>query len=161
MKRSRGIVGLLTLGFVCGSVATAAAVVFITVLELLTLFSIVGLTFNTFADIRAVPEPPGETAACDIVIEILDEQGRVLDTRNERVPAGEMLSLQYRSRGGPGETDAIRARVKSRTVPRRPLPPGPCPILGSLQVIDASSGKTEAMMMPAGQRVVHEVIPVP
>jgi hypothetical protein len=72
-----------------------------------------------------------------------------------------MLSLQYRSRAGPGETDAIRARVKSRTVPRRPLPPGPCPILGSLQVIDASSGKTEAMMMPAGQRVVHEVIPVP
>jgi hypothetical protein len=59
--------------------------------------------------------------------------------------------------GGPGETDVIRATVKSRTVP--PLPPGPCPVLARLQVVDASSGKTEALMLPGMQRVVREVIP--
>lgn len=161
MKRSRGIVGLLPLVLVFGSITTASAIILVTVLELLTLFAIVGLTFDTYADVRAVPDPPGEIAACDIVIEILDEHGQALDTRQARVPAGEIVSLQYRSRRGPGETDAIRATVKSRTVPQRPPPPGPCPILASLQVIDASSGKTEAMMMPAVQRVVREVIPAP
>jgi hypothetical protein len=72
-----------------------------------------------------------------------------------------MVTLQYRSRSGPGSTDAIRATVRSRTVPRRSLPPGPCPILASLQVVDESTGKTEAMMMPVQQRTVREVIPAP
>jgi hypothetical protein len=160
MQRSR-ILGSLPLALVLGGAVTASAVVLAVVLELLTLFAIVGLTFDTYAELRAVPDPPKEVAACDVVIEILDAQGLVLDTHRARVPAGETASLQFRSRSGPGETDAIRARVRSRTVPQRPRPPGPCPILASLQVVGSSTGKTEALMLPATQRVVREVSPVP
>jgi hypothetical protein len=151
----------LPLTVVLGSVAPAAAVILVIVLELLTLFSVVGLTFATHADVRAVAEPPADVESCDIVISILDEHGQVLDSVQARVPSGGMVTLQYRSRSGPGSTDAIRATVRSRTVFRRSLPPGPCPILASLQVVDESTGKTEAMMMPAQQRTVREVITAP
>lgn len=158
MKRSRGIGVLLTLGLVVGCVATASAVVLLVVIPMLSLFAAVGLSFTYYADVHVVPVPD-EAGVCNVVISILDEHGQALETREERIPAGEKVSLQHRSRAGPGETDVIRATVKSRTVP--PLPPGPCPVLASLQVVDASSGKTEALMLPAVQRVVREVIPAP
>ena len=160
-RKDRSLMVALPLAVVVGSVVPAAAVILVTILETLTLFSIVGLTFATHADVRAVADPPPGVAACDIVISVLDDQGQILDSQQARVPSGEMLTLQYRSRSVPGGTDAIRATVKSRTVPRRPLPPGPCPILASLQVVDESTGKTEAMMIPAQQRIVREVIPAP
>ena len=162
MKRLRGPLMLaLPLAAVFGSVATASAVILLVVLDQLTLFAIVGLTFARYADVRAVADPPGDVTACDITISIHDERNQVLDTREARVPPGEVLTLQYRSRSGPGDTEAIRATIKSRTVPRLPIPPDPCPILASLQVVDGSTGRTEAMMMPAQQRTVREVISRP
>lgn len=151
----------LPLAVVLGGVAPAAAVILITIIELLTLFSIVGLTFTTYADVRAVADPAADVAVCDIVICVLDDQGQILDSVQARVSSGEMATLRYRSRSVLGGTDPVRATVKSRTVPRRPLPPEPCPILASLQVVDESTGKTEAMMMPVQQRIVREVIPAP
>jgi len=159
MKRPRGPLMLaLPLAAVFGSVAAAPAVILLVILELLTLFSIVGLTFTRYADVRAVADPPDDVTACDIAISILDAQGHILDTQRARVPPGELLTLRYRSRSGPGDTEAIRAVIKSRTVPRPPLKPDPCPVLASLQVVDESTGRTEAMMLPAEQRVVREVI---
>jgi len=156
------LVLLLPLALVFGSVATVSAVILIVVLELLTLFSIVGLSFAVYADVRAVPMPPADVAACDVVISVLDERGDIRDTRQFfNVAPGEMVSLQYRSRAEPGGTEPIRATVRSRTVPRSPHPPGPCPILASLQVVDETSGRTEAMMMPAAQQVVRETTPKP
>jgi hypothetical protein len=160
--RVRGtIMTSLSLALIVGTAATASAVILIVVLALLTLFSVVGITFASHADVRAVPTPPADVAACDIVISILDERGETLDTRQARVASGEVVTLQYRSRAEPGATQAIRATIKSWTVPRRPLPPGPCPILASLQVVDDTTGRTEAMMMPAAEQVVRETIPAP
>jgi hypothetical protein len=162
MTRSRRtLVFVLPLGLILGSAATVSAVILLVVLELLTLFAIVGLSFTFHADIRAVPTPPADVAACDIVISVLDERGAVLDSRQARVASGEMLTLQYRSRAEPGGTEPIRATVKSRTVLGNPHPPGPCPILASMQVVDEISGRTEALMMPAAQEVVRERVPVP
>jgi hypothetical protein len=162
MKRSRGfLVFVLPLVLVCGSAATVSAVILIVVLELLTLFAVVGLSFTFYADVRAVPTLADEASACDIVISVLDERGDILDTRQARVASGEMVSLRYQSRAERGSTEAIRATIRSRTVPRRPLPPGPCPILASMQVVDGATGRTEAMMMPAIQEVVRETIPTP
>jgi hypothetical protein len=146
---------------VLGSVAAASAVILITVVTFLTLFAVVGLTFVSYAEVRAVPMPSADVAACDVVISVLDERGDVLDTRQARVPSGEMVSLRYQSRAQPGSTDLIRATIRSRTVPPAPRPPGPCPILGSLQVVDGSTGRTEAMMMPVSQETVRETIAAP
>jgi len=162
MKRSRGLlVPVLPLAVVFGTAATASAVILIVVLELLTLFSIVGLSFASYADVRAVAMPPGDAAACDIVINVLDERGGILDTVQGQVASGEMITLRYRSRAEPGATEPIRATIRSRTVPRRPVPPDPCPILSSLQVVDGTTGRTDAMMMPASQEVVRAKIPAP
>jgi hypothetical protein len=162
MRRSRGtLVFVLPLALILGSAATVSAVILLVVLELLTLFSIVGLSFASHADVRAVPTPPADVAACDVIISVLDEHGGVLDSRQARVASGEMLALQYRSRAEPGGTEPIRATVKSRTVPRHPHPPGPCPILASMQVVDELSGRTEAMIMPAAQQVLRETVPAP
>jgi hypothetical protein len=119
------------------------------------------LSLASYADVRAVPTPPADVAACDIVISILDERGETLVTRQTRVASGDVVTLQYRSRAEPGATQAIRAAIKSWTVPRRPLPPGSCPILASLQVVDGTTGRTEAMLMPAAEQVVRETIPAP
>jgi hypothetical protein len=162
MNRAHGTLMLsLPLALVFGGVATASAVILLIVLKLLTLFAVVGLTFTSFADIRAVPTPPADVAACDLVITVLDERGEILDTRQARVASGEMVTLRYRSRAEAGGMEAIRATITSLTVPRRPLPPGPCPILASMQIVDATTGRTEAMMMPAGQQEVREAIPAP
>ena len=162
MKRSRGLlVPVLPLAVVFGAAATASAVILIVVIELLTLFAIVGLSFASYADMRAVAMPSGDATACDIVINVLDERGGILDTVQAQVAAGEMITLRYRSRAEPGATEPIRATIRSRTVPRRPVPPDPCPILASLQVVDGTTGRTEAMMMPASQEVVREKIPAP
>lgn len=161
MRRSRSVlVFALPLALVFGTGTTVAAVILIVVLELLTLFAIVGLTFASYADVRAVPTPADGVAACDIVISVLDERGDTLDFQQARVASGQMLTLRYRSRAERGSTEAIRATIRSRTVPRSPLPPGPCPILASLQVVDGT-GRTEAMMMPAAQDIVRDKIPVP
>jgi hypothetical protein len=105
--------------------------------------------------------PSDDAAACDILISVLDERGGILDTVQGQVASGQMLTLRYRSRAEPGSTEPIRATIRSRTVPRRPLPPDPCPVLASLQVVDGTTGRTEAMMMPASQEVVREKIPAP
>src|SRR5262249_45156568 len=161
MRTARPLVWLSASALVLGSAAIASAVILITVLTMLTLFAIVGLTFETYADVHVVADPPDAAAACDIGIEILDEHGQVLDTRQARVPAGEMVALQYRSQASPGGTDPIRASVKSRTVTRHPVLPGPCPILASVQVVEAGSGKTVAVIMPVTQRILREVVPAP
>jgi hypothetical protein len=162
MTRSRGtLVFVLPLVLVLGSAATVSAVILLVVLDLLTLFAVVGLSFAFHADVRAVPTPPADVAACDVVISVLDEGGVVLDSREARVASGQTLALQYRSRAEPGGTEPIRATVRSRTVPRSPLPPGPCPILASMQVVDEISGRTEAMMMPAAQEPVRQRVPAP
>jgi hypothetical protein len=162
MKPSRGLlVPVLPLAVVFGTAATASAVILIVVLELLTLFAVVGLNFVFYADVRAVPTPSADVAACDIVISVLDERGDPLDSVQARVASGEMTTLRYRSRAEPGATEPIRATIRSRTVPRSPLPPGPCPILASMQVVDGTAGRTEAMMMPASQEVVRQTIPAP
>ncbi len=89
MSRSHGTLMLsLPLALVFASVATASAVIFLIVLKLLTLFAVVGLSFTSFADIRAVPTPPADVAACDLVITVLDERGEILDTRQARPPRG-------------------------------------------------------------------------
>ena len=161
MKRSRGLlVPVLPLAVVFGTAATASAVILMVVLTLLTLFAIVGLSFASYADVRAVPTPSGDVAACDIVINVLDERGDILDTVQGRVAVGEMITLRYRSRAEPGSTEPIRATIRSRTVPRIPHPPDPCPILASMQVVDGT-GRTEAMMAPASQEAVREKIPTP
>jgi hypothetical protein len=162
MKRSRVLlVPVLPFAAVFGTAATASAVILIVVIELLTLFALVGLSFTFYADVRAVPMPSADVAACDIVISVLDERGDIRDTVQARVASGEMVTLRYRSRAEPGSTEPIRATIRSRTVPRSPLPPGPCPILASMQVVDGTTGRTEAMMMPASQEVVREKIPAP
>ena len=162
MKRPAGIVvPVLPLAFVLGSAAAASAVILIMTLTTLTLFAVVGLTFISYAEVRAVPVPTADVPACDIVISILDERGNVLDSREARVPSGETISLRYQSRAERGTTEAIRATIRSRTARPVPLPPGPCPLLGSLQVVDGSTGRTEAMMMPASQEIVRETIPRP
>jgi len=162
MTRLRGLlVPVLPLAVVAGTAAIASAVILIVVLELLTLFAIVGLSFTSYADVRAVAMPSGDAAACDIVINVLDERGGILDTVQGQVASGETITLRYRSRAEPGSTEPIRATIRSRTVPRRPVPPDPCPILASLQVVDGSTGRMEAMMMPASQEVVREKIPAP
>ena len=163
MNRSRGmLVPLLPLALVFSSVATVSAIILIVVVSLLTLFAVVGVSFTYYADVRAVPMPSADVGACDVVISVLDERGDILDTRQFfNVAPGEMVSLQYRSRAEPGGTEPIRATVRSRTVPRSPHPPGPCLILASLQVVDGTSGRTEAMMMPASQQVVRETTPGP
>ena len=161
MKRSRGVLVLaLPLALVFGSVATASAVILLVVVELLTLFALVGLSFTLYADVRAVPTA-SDVAACDIVISVLDERGDTLDTRQARVAWGEGVTLRYQSRAERGSTEAIRATIRSRTAPRWPLRPGPCPILASMQVVDSTTGRTEAIMMPAAQEVVRETIPAP
>ena len=160
MKRSRVLL-VLVLAAVFGTAATASAVILIVVIELLTLFALVGLSFTFYADVRAVPTPSADVAACDIVISVLDERGDIRDTVQARVASGEMVTLRYRSRAEPGSTEPIRATIRSRTVPRSPLPPGPCPILASMQVVNGTTGRTEAMMMPASQEVVREKIPAP
>jgi hypothetical protein len=162
VTRSRGrFVFVLSLALVLGSGATASAVILQVVVEMLTLFAMVGLSFAFHADVRAVPTPTADVAACDIVISVLDEGGVVLDTREARVPSGQALALQYRSRAERGGTESIRATVKSRTAPRPPLPPGPCPVLASMQVVDEISGRTEAIMMPAAQQLVRETVLAP
>ena len=162
MKRSCGmLVSVLPLTLIFGTVATVSAVILIVVVELLTLFAVVGLSFTFYADVRAVPTPSADVVACDIVISVLDERGDILDTRQARVASGEMVTLRYRSRAEPGSTEVIRATIRSRTVPRLPLPPGPCPILASMQVVDGTTGRTEAMMMPAAQEDVRVRIPAP
>jgi hypothetical protein len=161
MKRSPALlVPLLPLAVVFGTATTASAVILIVVLELLTLFAVVGLTFTSYADVRAVPRPSTDVEACDIMIGVLDERGDILDSVQARVASGEMLALRYRSRADPGATEPIRATIRSRTVSRSPLPPGPCPILASIQVVDGT-GRTEAMMMPASQDVVRREITAP
>jgi len=162
MKRSRALlVPVLPLAVVFGTAAAASAVILIVVLTLLTLFAVVGLSFASYADVRAVPTPSGDVAACDIVISVLDERGGTLDTVQGQVASGGMLTLRYRSRAEPGSTEPIRATVRSRTVPRGPHPPDPCPVLASMQVVNGTTGQTEAMMMPASQEVVREKIPAP
>jgi uncharacterized protein (DUF58 family) len=161
MKRSRSIAWLLPLVLVVGNVTTASAVILLVVIQMLTLFSSVGLSFVYSVEVRAVADPPEDVAACDIVIDIRNEHGEIVDAQQDRVPAGKMLSLQYGSRRSPGETDIVRAVVKSKTVPRDPLPPGPCPILASMQLVNTSTGETEAVILPVVQRVTREVILVP
>jgi hypothetical protein len=161
MAHARGIVWALLPVLVLGSVTATSAVVLLVVIAMLTLFSAVGLSFVYYADVRAVAVPADESAACEIAIEILDEQGQMVDKRQARVAAGETLALQYRSRAARGETDTIRAVVKSWTVPPRPLPPGPCPVLASLQLVDARTGQTVGIMIPVSQRTSREVIEVP
>jgi hypothetical protein len=151
----------IPLALLFGGVSTVSAVILIVVLKLLTLFAIAGLSFTSFADVRVVPIPPPDVTACDLVITILDERGGILATQETRVASGEMVTLRYRSRAALGGTEAVRATVTSVTVPRRPLPPGPCPILASMQIIDETSGRTEAMMMPAAQQEVRETIRAP
>ena len=162
MKRSRGwLMLVLALAIVFGTAATVAAIVLVVVLEFLTLFAIVGLSFTSYADVRAVPTPSADVAVCDIVISVLDERGDVLDTVQARVASGEMVTLRHRSRAEPGSTEPIRATIRSRTVPPGPRPPDPCPILASMQVVDGATGRTDAMMMPASQEVVRRKIPAP
>ena len=162
MKRSpTWLAPLLPLAVVFGAAATASAVVLLIVLELLTLFAIVGLSFTSYADVRAVPTPPVDVPACDVVISVLDERGDIRDTVQVRVAPGEMAALRYRSRAEPGSTEPIRATIRSRTVPLGANPPDACPILASMQVVDGASGRTEAMMMPASQEVVRQRIPAP
>ena len=155
------LVFVLPLTLVLGSAATVSALILQVVIDMLTLFAIVGLSFTFRADIRAVPTPPADVAACDIVISVLDGGGVVLDTREARVPSGQAFTLQYRSRAARGGTEPIRATVKSRTASRPPLPPGPCPVLASMQVIDEISGRTEAMLMPAAQQLMRETVRAP
>lgn len=150
---------MLPLGVIVGGATAASAIILIPVLQLLTLFAIIGLTFTTYADVHVVADP-ADVAACDIVISILDDQGRVLDTVRARVDAGKAVTLRYRSVSGPGETEAIRATVRSWTVPRTG-PPGPCPILASMQIVDARSGQTLVTTLPIAQRTERELIPAP
>ena len=99
MTRLRGLlVPVLPLAVVAGTAAIASAVILIVVLELLTLFAIVGLSFTSYADVRAVAMPSGDAAACDIVINVLDERGGILDTVQGQVASGETITLRYRSR---------------------------------------------------------------
>ena len=95
------------------------------------------------------------------MINVLDERGGILDSVQGQAASGETITLRYRSRAELGSTEPIRATIRSRTVPRRPLPPDPCPVLASLQVVDSTTGRMEAMMMPASQEVVREKIPAP
>src|SRR2546426_10646473 len=119
MKRSRAmLVSVLPLALVFGSVTTVPAVLLLVVVELLTLFALVGLSFTFYADVRAVPTPSADVAACDIVISVLDGRGDTLDTLQARVAPGEGVTLRYRSRAERGSTEAIRATIRSRTVPR-------------------------------------------
>lgn len=149
----------LPLALIASIAPMVSAVILLVVIQLLTLFPVVGLAFAFYADVHVVPKPADDVLACDVVISILDERGVALDTRAVQVATGEVFSLRYRSRAGPGASEPIRATIKSRTVPPSPLPPGPCPILASLQVVDGTTGRTEALIMPAVQEVVRETIP--
>ena len=156
MKRSPAwLVPVLPFALVFSTAATAAAVILLPVLTLLTLVAVVGLTFTSYVDVRAVAMPTGEVAACDVVISVLDERGGILDSVQARVASGQMVALRYRSRAEAGATEPIRATIRSQTVPPVPRPPEPCPILGSLQVVDGTTGRTEAWMMPASQETVR------
>lgn len=100
------------------------AIILIVVVELLTLFAVVGLTFTSYAD-RAVPKRSEDGEACDIVMSVLDERGDILDSVQARAASGEMMALRYRGGAEAGATEAIRATIRSRTVPRSPPPTGP------------------------------------
>jgi hypothetical protein len=156
--RARYVV-VCTLLALFGVPAAASAVILQLVLPLLTLFSIVGVTFTTFSGeplrqvtLHVVPVPDRATE-CDLELHILDELGQVLDMRDVRARAGEAVSHDYRGRGA-GVPERIRAVVKSTNVPGSPGPPGPCPILASLQITSAQTGAIEAILLPAIQ---HEI----
>ena len=72
-------------------------------------------------------------------------------------------TLQSSEVSAPDETVATRAKKQERENGNGTGAPGAelNLILASLQVVDGTSGRTEAMMMPASQQVVRETTPGP
>ena len=151
-KKDRALMLALPLAVVLGSVAPAAAVILLIVLELLTLFSVVGLTFATHADVRAVADPPADVESCDIVISILDEHGQILDSVQARVPSGEMVTLQY--------THLFGAVPKvDYDVVFVPFDGGAEVVVGTIRTNPAGNGQVHARdVFKPGTRGVGEVV---
>jgi hypothetical protein len=165
MRHSRAkLFALTAAAALVGIPGAASAVVLIVVISQLTLFAIVGVVFTTAAGdpvrqvtLHVVPMPD-DAAECDLELQVLDELGQALETKEARARAGEAVSHDYRGQGVRGQTERIRITVKSRTVPRRPPHPGPCPVLASVQVTNLQSGAVEAVLRPSEQRALREVI---
>ena len=111
---------LTTSAALIGIPVAASAVILIVVVSLLTLFAIVGVVFTTAAGdpvrlvtLHVVPVPD-DAAECDLQLQILDELGQVLESRDARGRAGEAVSHEYRGQGARGQTERIRIAVSPR-----------------------------------------------
>lgn len=168
MRHSRAkLIAFTTSVALVGIPVGASAIVLIVVLSMLTLFAIVGVVFTTAAGdpvrqvtLHVVPMPD-DASECDLELKILDELGQVLETRDARAHAGDVVSHDYRGQGGRGQTERIRIVVKSKTVPKQPPHPDPCPVLASVQITNLQSGAVEAVLLPSEQRRLREVIRSP
>ena len=117
----------------------------------------VGVTADQVARINVLapsinpPDPDRPERACLVTLRVFDAEGRlVADSEGLEVPTGQARSFEFPVPPGTDGRAQLRAVVLSANPPEPDMPAGgPCPVVSTLEVYDAATGRTTILAAPA------------